>query len=146
MAKLGISTVVSGLIDEVKSIAEEAGLQPHTALLSLGIHGKRSVLPEDEILEIALGAGADDVDNTGEVYEITCEPGAYEKLRETLKEKEIPTEVAEISMVPQSTVAVDDKGTARKIISLMDAFEDHDDIQNTYANFDISDEIVKSVS
>ncbi len=57
MAKLGISTVVSGLIDEVKSIAEEAGLQPHTALLSLGIHGKRSVLPEDEILEIVTMCG-----------------------------------------------------------------------------------------
>jgi hypothetical protein len=56
-AKLGISTVVSGLIDEVKSIAEEAGLQPHTALLSLGIHGKRSALPEDEVLEIVTMCG-----------------------------------------------------------------------------------------
>jgi YebC/PmpR family DNA-binding regulatory protein len=101
---------------------------------------------EEQLFEIALSAGADDMQNTGEVFEITCEPGAYEKLKKTLKEKEIPTEVAEISMVPQSTVPVSDEGTARKIISLMEAFEDHDDVQNTYANFDIPDEVVARIS
>lgn len=54
---LGISVVVSGLIDEVKSIAEEASLHPHTALLSLGIYGKKSLLPEDDILEIVTMCG-----------------------------------------------------------------------------------------
>jgi len=101
---------------------------------------------EDELLEIALTAGADDMQNTGEVFEITCEPDAYEKLKEALKEKEIPTEVAEISMVPKNTVPVNDEAMARKIISLMDAFEDHDDVQNTYANFDIPDEITARIS
>jgi transcriptional/translational regulatory protein YebC/TACO1 len=76
----------------------------------------------------------------------TCDPAAYEKLKETMKEKDIPTQVAEISMVPQNTVPVNDEGTAKKIISLMDAFEDHDDVQNTYANFDIPDEIMNSIS
>jgi YebC/PmpR family DNA-binding regulatory protein len=101
---------------------------------------------EDELLEIALGAGADDMDNTGEIFEITCDTSAYDKLKEALKEKEIATEVAEISMVPQNTVPVDDEGTARKVISMMEAFEDHDDVQNVYANFDIPDEIVARVS
>ncbi len=101
---------------------------------------------EDELLEIALAAGADDMQNTGGVFEITCEPGAYEKLKETLKEKDIATEVAEISMVPQNTVPVNDEATAKKIISLMEAFEDHDDVQNTYANFDIPDEITTRIS
>jgi len=101
---------------------------------------------EEQLLEIALSAGADDMQNTGEVFEITCEPGAYEELKKTLKEKEIPTEVAEISMVPQNTVPVNDEGTAKKIISLMEAFEEHDDVQNTYANFDIPDEIVSRIS
>jgi len=55
-------------------------------------------------------------------------------------------EVAEISMVPQSTVAVTDEGTARKVISMMEAFEDQDDVQNVYANFDIPDDIVARVS
>lgn len=101
---------------------------------------------EDELLEIALAAGADDMENTGRVYEITCEPHAYEKLRKTLKEREIPTEVAEISMVPQNTVPVNDGATARKIISLMEALEDHEDVQNTFSNFDIPDEVMSTVS
>jgi YebC/PmpR family DNA-binding regulatory protein len=100
---------------------------------------------EDELLEIALAAGADDMQNTGRVYEITCEPSAYEELKKTLQEKEIPTEVAEISMVPQNTIAVNDAAAATKIISLMETLEDHDDVQNTYSNFDIPDEIISSV-
>ncbi|MHC4645834.1 MAG: YebC/PmpR family DNA-binding transcriptional regulator [Planctomycetota bacterium] len=100
---------------------------------------------EDQLMEIALNAGADDMQNTGEVYEITCDPAAYEKLKETLKEKEIPTQVTEISMVPQSTVPVNDQAVAKRIIALMDAFEDHDDVQNTYANFDIPDEVISRI-
>lgn len=101
---------------------------------------------EDELLEIALAAGADDMGNTGRVYEITCEPSAYEELKKTLKDKEIPTEVAEISMVPQNTVPVNDADTARKIVSLMESLEDHDDVQNTFSNFDIPDEIIAVIS
>ena len=101
---------------------------------------------EDELLEIALKAGADNMENMGEVFEITCDITAYEKLKDALKEKEIPTEVAEISMVPQNTVQVNNEGMAKKIISLMETFEDHDDVQNVYANFDIPDEIVKRIS
>jgi len=101
---------------------------------------------EEQLFEIALNAGADDMQNTGDVYEITCDPAAYEKLKERLQEKEIPTQVAEISMVPQNTVPVNDAAAAKKIISLMEGFEDHDDVQNTYANFDIPDEIMNGIS
>jgi YebC/PmpR family DNA-binding regulatory protein len=101
---------------------------------------------EDQLFEIALNAGADDMQNTGDVYEITCDPAAYEKLKETLKEKEITTQVAEISMVPLNTVPVSDAATAKKIISLMEAFEDHEDVQNTYANFDIPDDVLNEIA
>ncbi len=101
---------------------------------------------EDQLMEIALSAGADDMDNTGEVFEIICDPNAYEQLKKSLQEREIPIEVAEISMVPQNTVEVNDEHTAKKIISLMEAFDDHDDVQNAYANFDIPDDIVARVS
>jgi YebC/PmpR family DNA-binding regulatory protein len=100
---------------------------------------------EDQLLEIALSAGADDMQNVGDVFEITCDPNSYEELKKTLQEKEIAIEMAEISMVPQNTIEINDEQTAKKIISLMDAFEDHDDVQNTYANFDIPDEIINSV-
>jgi len=101
---------------------------------------------EDELMELALGAGAEDMENTGEVYEITCDPEAYEELKKTLEEKEIPMEVAEISKVPQTMVAIADEKTARKVISLMEAMEDHEDVQNAYANFDISDEVMAKFS
>ena len=101
---------------------------------------------EEQLLEIALSAGADDMQAVGEVFEITCEPGAYEELKKTLQEKEIPIEVAEISMVPQTTIDIADEHIAKRIISLMEAFEDHDDVQNTYANFDIPEEIIAKIS
>ena len=101
---------------------------------------------EEQLLEIALSAGANDMQTMGEVYEITCEPSAYEELKKTLQEKEIATEVAEISMVPQTTIEINDDHIAGRIISLMEAFDDHDDVQNAYANFDIPDEIMSRIS
>jgi len=101
---------------------------------------------EEQLLEIALGAGADDMQTNGDVYEITCDPSAYEQLKKALQEKEIPMEVTEISMVPQNTVAVNNAQIARKIISLMEAIEDLDDVQNAYANFDIPDEVMAKIS
>jgi len=102
-------------------------------------------ITEDELMEFALTAGADDMQTTSDIYEITCEPGAYEQLKQALDEKEINTQVAEISMVPANTVSVEDHNTAKKIISMMEAFEDHDDVQNVYANFDIPEEIMKQL-
>ncbi len=156
----GVAIMVEALTDnrnrtgpEIKRLFEKHGGSLGTSGCVSWMFSKKGLITvnteqisEDDLLEIALGAGADDMDNTGEVYEMTCEPGAWEKLKDALKEKEIPTEVAEISMVPQSTVAVNDERDAKKIISLMDAFEDNEDVQNTYANFDISDEIVERVS
>jgi transcriptional/translational regulatory protein YebC/TACO1 len=84
--------------------------------------------------------------NTGSVFEITCELGAYEKLIKALKDKGIATEVAEISMVPQSTIPVSDEKTAMRVISLMEALEDHDDVQNAYSNFDIPDDVMERIS
>lgn len=101
---------------------------------------------EEQLLEIALSAGADDMQTEGGISEITCDPNSYEELKKTLDEKEIPTEVAEISMVPDTTVGITDEHIAGKIISLMEAFDDHDDVQNAYANFDIPDEIMNRMS
>lgn len=103
-------------------------------------------ISEDDLMEIALGAGAEDMQTIGSIYEITCEPAAYEELKNTLNEKEIPTEVAEISMVPQTTVKIDNVDTAKKIIALMEAFDDNDDVQNAYANFDITEEVMQQLS
>ncbi len=155
----GVAIMVDGLTDnrnrtapEIKKIFEKRGG-------SLGASGcvnwmfskkglitvRTDTIAEDDLMEIALSAGADDMDNTGEVYELTCEASAYEQLKKGLEEKEIPTEVAEISMVPQNMVPVADANTARKILGLMEDLEDHDDVQNVYANFDIPDDILAKV-
>ncbi len=105
-----------------------------------------SKMDEDTLMEIALAAGAEDMQTAGDVYEITCDPTAYDKLKEALKAKNIDTEVAEISMVPQNTVPINDAETAKKVIAMMEAMEDHDDVQNVYANFDIPQEIMSKIS
>jgi len=106
---------------------------------------KTDAIDENDLMEIALSAGADDMQTVGDVYELTCEAGVYEGLKKAIDEKDIPTEVAELSMVPQNSVAVNDINVARKILALMEEFEDHDDIQNVYANFDIPDEIISQI-
>jgi len=152
----GVAIMVEALTDnrnrttpEVKRLFERHGGSLGTSGCVNWMFSKKGLITvntaetdEEQLFEIALNAGADDMQNTGNVYEITCDPAAYEKLKEALKEREIPTQVAEISMVPQNTIPINDPATAKKIISLMEGFEDHDDVQNTYANFDIPDEIL----
>jgi len=156
----GVAIMVEALTDnrnrttpEIKRIFERHGGSLGTSGCVGWMFTKKGLITvstgnidEDELLEIALAAGADDMKNTGSIYELTCEPDAYEELKKALQEKEIPTEVAEISMVPQNTVPISDEQTAKKIISLMEAFEDHDDVQNTSINFDIPDEIMARIS
>ena len=156
----GVAIMVEALTDnrnrttpEIKRLFEKHGGSLGTGGCVNWMFSKKGLvtvsseeIDEEQLMEIALNAGADDMQNTGQVYEIICDPDAYEKLKETLKDKEIPTQVAEISMVPRSTIPINDERTAKKIISLMEAFEDHDDVQNTYANFDIPDEIIARLS
>jgi len=156
----GVAIMVEALTDnrnrtgpEIKKLFEKHGGSLGTSGCVNWMFSKKGLITvettkagEDELMEVALAAGADNMETTGGFFEITCEPSAYDKLKEALKEKEIPTQVAEISMVPQNTVPVDDTNTAKKIISLMEDFEDHDDVQNVYANFDIPDEIIARVS
>ncbi|RKY25101.1 MAG: YebC/PmpR family DNA-binding transcriptional regulator [Planctomycetota bacterium] len=156
----GVAIMVEALTDnrnrtapEIKRLFEKHGGSLGTSGCVNWMFSKKGLITvaadqvdEEQLLEIALAAGADDMKTTGGVYEITCEPAAYEKLKETLKEKDIATQVAEISMVPQNTIPVGDEATAKKIISLMEAFEDNDDVQNVYANFDIPDEIMARIS
>ena len=99
---------------------------------------------EDTLMEIALEAGADDVELNDDTYEITCSINAFEQVKQALKEKEIETKVTEISQVPSNYVNLD-LPTARKILDLMETLEDHDDVQSVYANFDISPEILKQI-
>jgi YebC/PmpR family DNA-binding regulatory protein len=155
----GVAIVVEALTDnhnrtapEIKKIFEKHGGSLGTSGCVNWMFSKKGLITvktagvnEDELMEIALAGGADDMQNTGEMFEITCEPGAYEQLKNALKEKGVAIEASDISMVPQNTVPISDAATARRIISLMEAFEDHEDVQNAYANFDIPDEIISKL-
>jgi len=99
---------------------------------------------EDVIMEIALEAGADDFEHNDDIYEITCSADVFETVKQILQEKEIKTLLAEISQVPSNYVTLDEKAS-RKIIDLMEALEDHDDVQNVSANFDIPPENMKKL-
>ena len=100
---------------------------------------------EDRLFEVALEAGADDVNQTGDMFEVLCTPEFFGQVSEALEAAKIPTDLAEISRIPSSTVELD-TGSSRKILRLMEALEDHDDIQSVTANFSIPDEIMEEVA
>lgn len=105
-----------------------------------------SAVDEDRLLELALSAGAEDMKASGDVYEITCEPAQFSSLRKSLEDAGVPLNVAEIAMVPKTSVSVTDPSVAKKVIELMEAIEDHDDVQNAYSNFDIPADILAKAS
>ncbi len=96
---------------------------------------------EETLMEIALEAGADDVTAEGDMFEIICRPASFSEVKAALAGREIETVSAEVAMVPKNRVTVD-ANVARKVLALMEAMEDHDDVQNVFANFDIPDEIL----
>lgn len=93
----------------------------------------------DTLFEIALEAGAEDVKDEGDGYEIITEPGAFIEVRDALAAQGLQWQSAEITMIPQTTVQLEGK-QAEQMLKMMDKLEDNDDVQNVYANFDISEE------
>jgi YebC/PmpR family DNA-binding regulatory protein len=93
---------------------------------------------EDELFDIVIEAGADDMQDEGDVFEIFTSPDAFEAVSDALKAAGVETQAAEISMIPQNYIALtgDD---ARKMMKLYDALDDNDDVQKVYANFDIDE-------
>ncbi len=97
----------------------------------------------DQIFEIALEAGAEDVKDEEDVYEVITEPEDFIQVREAMAAADLEWETAETTMIPQNQVMLEGK-PAETMLKLMDALEDNDDVQNVYANFDISeDELAK---
>jgi YebC/PmpR family DNA-binding regulatory protein len=99
---------------------------------------------EDALMEIALEAGADDVKLEGGVFEVTCEATSYDAVKKALEARKLPLQSAEITKRPGSTVTVDAE-LGRRIVALIEALEDNDDVQNVYSNFDMSDETMANL-
>ncbi|MBI5778217.1 MAG: YebC/PmpR family DNA-binding transcriptional regulator [Planctomycetes bacterium] len=95
-------------------------------------------IKEDDLITAALDAGAEDVRNEGDVFEVVTDPREVEKIKAALKQKGFTYTTGEATLVPKNYVTLS-KTDGDKIIKLMDALEDHDDVQNIYSNFDIAE-------
>jgi YebC/PmpR family DNA-binding regulatory protein len=99
-------------------------------------------IDEDELLGVTIDAGADDMTREEDGFEITCDPASLSAVASAVKDAGYIVSGAEISLEPKTTVAVKTKEEASKLLSMIDRFEEHDDVQNVYSNFEIPDEIL----
>jgi transcriptional/translational regulatory protein YebC/TACO1 len=106
---------------------------------------EKKVIDEDALMEAALEAGADDVRDQESEWEVITDPAAFEKVRKAIDQKGWKVLNASIGMIPRNTVRLE-TGKAEQMLKLMERLEDNDDVQNVYANFDISDEVMEKLS
>jgi len=100
---------------------------------------------EDSLLALALESGAEDMQRSGNAFQITCAPADFAAVKRALTERGIPLASAQITYMPQTTVAVD-AATGRKVLELLEALDEHDDVQNVYANFELPEAMLAEVS
>ena len=146
----GVAMIIEGLTNnpartapDLRSILEKAGgnlAKSGAVSFQFTKQGvitiKADAVDEDQLMEIALEAGAEDVKNEVEVFEVITTPTAYLKVKEAIEAAKIPLEAGEITNMPNNTVAVDVE-TAQRLLKLIDAIEDHDDVQSVSHNAEL---------
>ena len=105
----------------------------------------KKTVSEDALMEVALEAGADDVRDQGTEWEVVTEPMTFEAVKKAIEQKGWKSLEARVGMVPQNTIKLE-AGKAEQMLRLMEKLEDNDDVQNVYANFDISDEVMEKLN
>ena len=100
---------------------------------------------EDQLMELVLNAGAEDLSKEGDKFAVLTNPHDFETVKKALEDAKIPYESADIQMVPKNLVPVSSTN-ARQVLALIEALEDHDDVQHVYANCDIPDEVMKEIA
>ena len=103
---------------------------------------KEGIDERASLMELALEAGADDVKEEEDVFEVTCEPTDFSSVSEAFEEAGLKPVSAEVTKIATNTIAVSDVAEATKVLGLMEALDEADDVQNVYSNFDIDDEIL----
>jgi YebC/PmpR family DNA-binding regulatory protein len=101
-------------------------------------------IEEEALMDLALEAGAEDVHREGDNFVVTCDPDVYSNVCDAVDKAELKTEVRHITRIPKDTVDLD-ATTAQSVLKLMDALDDHDDVQNVAANFNIPDEAMAAI-
>ena len=97
---------------------------------------------EERVMEVATEAGAEDLTQDGGNFVVTCAPNDLNAVKTALEEAGLSIESAELSLEPSSTVAIEDESDAKKVLRLLEAIDDHDDVQAVHANYDISHEVL----
>ena len=106
---------------------------------------EKGAASEDDLMLAALDAGAEDIEDQGDTWQITTPPTELHAVRAALEDTGIPFTSADTTMLPSQTVPLGDAGSAKSVLRVIDALEEHDDVQNVYANFDIPDEVLQTV-
>lgn len=101
---------------------------------------EKAAADEEKLMALALDAGADDLADEGETWEITTEPAAYEAVAQAIRDAGIPTVASEVTMLASTHTKLEG-APAAQMMRLLDALEDHDDVQNVYSNFDMDEEM-----
>ncbi|MDO8461744.1 MAG: YebC/PmpR family DNA-binding transcriptional regulator [Deltaproteobacteria bacterium] len=109
------------------------------------LHYDKSKVSEEQLMDVALEVGAEDIKDEGETFDVWTDPHTFEKVKKDLIDKGLKPTDGEVTMVPQNTVPLVG-AAAEQMIKLMEALEDHDDIQNVYANFDIPKEVMEKIA
>jgi YebC/PmpR family DNA-binding regulatory protein len=106
---------------------------------------EKSAASEDDLMLAALDAGAEDITDQGDSWQVTTGPADLHAVRTAIETAGIAIASADLTMLPTQTVALRDEGAARPVLRLIDALEEHDDVQAVFANFDIPDDVLQDV-
>ncbi len=105
---------------------------------------EKSAIDEEKLMNIVLEAGAEDLKAELDAYEVATQPLDLETVKSAITRAHVPIQSAEVTMVPSTSIKITDKGMAQTILGLMDALEEHEDVQHVYSNFDIPDALMES--
>jgi YebC/PmpR family DNA-binding regulatory protein len=105
----------------------------------------KKAVGEEKLMDIALEAGAEDVREQEKEFEVVTPASDFEAVKKALDDQKVPYLAAEITMLPKTTVQIEDEKQAQQVLRLMEALEDYDDVQHAYANFDIPDAILEAI-
>ena len=104
-----------------------------------------STVDEEKLMEVSMEAGAEDIATQGESFEVTCDPEVYSNVSDALDAAGIACESKQVTRIPQNTIDLDVE-QARQVLKLMESLDDHDDVQNVSANFNISEDAMAALA
>ena len=158
-AASGVAVIVQALTDnrnrtsaEIKNIFSRNGgsfAEPGAVSWQFerkGIVQVDRTVYEDELMLASADAGAEDIEDLGDHWQVTTPPTELHAVRTAIEEAGIKVKSSDLTMIPTTSVALDQEDKAKSVLRLMDALEDHDDVEAVYANFDIPDAVLEAVS